>query len=234
MTDKSSSQRGPSPDRAQRIRELVEKLGAAGVRGLDQYECRLRSNARKAENLRDLLDEGRAALALRRGGFGVLLRESPDIEVTLDGETVFVEVKHFREKEQDRIDERAMCEATDLLVRTGDTVPLEGLHAWAQIVNVAIRKAPQYVAGHPNVLVIMSSSDSLELMAATAAHSFDDVVAERNDPRLRRLNAIMLVNTGWVGIHDSMFENVEFEPTAHPAAPLSDRMLAAWKSIHLA
>jgi hypothetical protein len=219
MIDNCSSQSSHSPHGSRRITEFVRQLGAAGVKGLDQCDGRLRSNARKAENLSDLFDEGHAALAFRSGGFGVLLRESPDIEVTLDGEAAYVEVKHFREKEQDRIDEKAMCDATDVLVRTGDAVPLEGLHAWQQIVTVAICQAPQYVAGLPNVLVIMSGSDSLESMAATAVHSFDHVAAERHDPRLRRLNAIMLVNTGWFGIRDSIPGNVE---------------VAALKSIHLA
>jgi hypothetical protein len=215
----------------QAISQCIGRLTAQGATGLDQYEQRLRDNANKPAVLSDLLFEGWAALMLLRNGFKVAMRERPDLQIELDKEIVYVEVKHFREKEQDRVDEKAMQEATDLLVRIGDLTESEGAHAWEQITNVAIRKASQYMSGAANILVVESSSDSLELMLATAVEAYDDEVRKSNDLRLRRLSAMMLINTRWTAVREP--SNVEFCRTAHATVPLSKKLTSALTEVYL-
>lgn len=218
----------------QAITRWIAQLRAEGATGLEQYEQKLRSNAKNPDVfdvLCDLLLEGRAALMFLQNGFRVAMRESPDLQVELGKEIVYVEVKHFREKEQDRVDEKAMLEATDLLERIGDLTESEGAHAWEQITNVAIRKASQYMSGAANILVVESSSDSLELMLGTAVHQYDDQVLKSDDLRLRRLSAMMLINTRWIGLREP--SNVEFCPTAHATVPLSKTLTSALTRVRI-
>lgn len=215
------------------IKGYTFRLRDEGISGVDQYEQKLRNNSRNAENFDDLLFEGRAALMFRHNGFRVTMRESPDLQIELDTEKVYVEVKHFREKEQDRIDERNMSEATDMLVPIGDLIPTEGIPAYEQIANVAIRKVDQYIENAPNVLVVESSSDSLELMVSSAVHEYDDQVVESNDHCLYRLNAIMLVNTDLTSFGPIGLSNVEIAMTSHFTVSLSKSLFAALSGIHL-
>jgi hypothetical protein len=212
------------------IQQYINKLRDAGVSGIDQYELRLRNNA-KTSVLYDLFFEGRAALMFQQNGFHVTLRESPDLRLELDKEVVYAEVKHFKEKEQDKIDEQNMSEAVDELVLIGDLTATEGIPAWKQITDVAIGKVDQYIDKYPNILVIESSSDSLELMADTAVHEYEVVVCKCNDPRLLRLNAIMLVNTGLTFFGSKGPHNVEFCPISKAAIPLSESLTRAFTSI---
>lgn len=217
------------PDSVTRsIDKYVAQLKAKGIAGIDQYEQRLKDNAGNSAVLDDLFFEGRAALLFRHNGFTVTLQERPDLQIGLDNEIVYVEVKHFREKGQDRLDEQAMLEDTDLLVPIGDLSATEGVPAWRQIANVAICKVDQYMDNAPNILIVESSSESLNLMAASAAHEYDDEVLRlTSDPRLRRLNAIILVNTRSIGFGSMGPWNVEFCQTSHTAVPLSARMTVA-------
>ena len=207
------------------VGERIDQLRAKGATGLEQYQQKLRANAHNPEVLADLLLEGRAALMFLRNGFDVSMRDSPDLRIELDREVVYAEVKHFREKEQDRVDEKAMREAPDRLVRTGELLESEGAEAWQQIVDVAVNKAHQYASDAPNVLLVESSSPSLELMLGSAVHDYDKEVLKSDDVRLRRLSGIMLVQTDW--ITSGEMRNVDFCPTRHGAAPLSARMTAA-------
>ncbi len=216
-----------------RISQFVEQLRTEGINGIEQYEQRLRDNANNFSVLDDLFCEGRAALMFSRNGFRVVLREKPDLRLELNEEVVYAEVKHFRRKEQDAIDEKAMRQASDLLVPIGDTTSTEGVHAWKQIANVAICKANQYMNDAPNVLVIESSSDSLELMLRTAVNEYDDHVSGSNDSRLRRLNAFMLVNTSSIGFGASGPCNVELCPTHDPIVPLGTEFVRALSAVTL-
>lgn len=200
---------------------------------MDEYERRLRNNARNSAALDALLSEGRAALMFLRNGFQVTLRERPDLQIRLDEEVVYAEVKHFREKRQDTLDELAMLQATDTLVPIGDTTATEGKPAWRQVAQVALRKAGQYMYDAPNILVVESSSQSLELTAVSAVHEFDDEILKSNDPRLHRLNGIMLVDTRSVTFSPAGPWNVEFCQTFNAALPLSKRVSAALGGIHL-
>jgi len=195
-----------------------------GAIGVEQYEQKLKNNAKNIARLDDLFFEGRAALLFLKNRFKVTLRESPDLKIELDNEVVYVEVKHFGKKEQDRIDEKAMSETKDLLVEIGDTTATEGSVVWEQIANVAISKADQYVMNAPNILIIESSSDSTSLTLSSAAHEYNDRVCKTNDPRLRRLNALMLVNCCLYGFGNSGSYNTEFRPLAYIDTPMSRRL----------
>lgn len=203
----------------------IGDLSAAGATGIEEYEERLRSNAKNPVVLSNMLFEGRAALMFLRNGFKVAIQDNPDLRIELRGEVAYAEVTHFLEKEQDRRDDRSMLETTDLLVPYGDTVELEGADPCDQLANVAKRKVGQYVAGFANVLVVQSSSPSLELVLGTAVHNYDKQVLKSDDARLRRLSGIMLVQTEWITSGEG--RNVDFCPTRHAATPLSSRMTAA-------
>jgi len=172
-----------------------------------------------------------------RHGFKVTIREKPDLRVELDDEVIYAEVKHFREKEQDRIDEKAMRESEDL-VPVGNTVLLEGIAAWQQIADVAARKVSQYMANAPNLLVIASDSRSVSgIKLPTAVNVYNEKVSESNDLCLRRLNGFMLMDQ-WIWPGDRLEQligagsrSVIFRPTACTAIPLSAKLTNALGSI---
>jgi hypothetical protein len=213
------------------ISEYIGRLRVGGASGIEQYEQRLSTNANDPDVLGDLLLEARAALMFLQYGFKVAMRDRPDLRIELDKQVAYVEVKHFREKEQDRADEKAMLEPSDRLVLTGELLESEGAVAWRQIVDVAIAKAGQYVSNAPNILVVESSSPSLELMLGTAVHVYDEEVLKSDDLRLRRLSGMMLVQTDWIAIREP--RNVDFCPTAHAAAPLSPRLVSALANVRI-
>ena len=217
------------------IDQYVTQLIRMGAIGVEQYEQKLKNNAKNIARLDDLFFEGRAALTFLKNRFNVTFRESPDLKIELDNEVVYVEVKHFGKKEQDRIDEKAMSETKDLLVPIGDTTATEGSAVWEQIVGVAIHKAEkdQYVMNAPNILIIESSSDSTTLTLSSAAHEYNDRVHKSNDPRLRRLNALMLVNCCLYGFGNSGSYNTEFCPLANIDTPMSRRLLSILSDIQL-
>lgn len=213
----------------QRIMQLKRK----GTVGVEQYEEKLKNNVKNVEILHDLLFESRAALLFLNNGFKVTLRDSPDLKIELDNEVVYAEVKHFREKEQDRIDEKAMSETSGLLVPIGDTTATEGSAVCEQIVEVAIRKADQYMMNAPNILIIESSSDSTSLTLSSAAYEYNDRARKSNDPRLRRLNALMLVNCCLYGFGNSGPYNIEFCSLALVDTPISGRLISALFDVQL-
>lgn len=208
------------------VPQLIAELRKEGVAGLAEYERRLRNNAGETEVFKDLLLEADTALMFLHHGFKVALRESPDLRIECDGEVAYAEVKHFREKEQDRIDEKAMYESEDL-VPVGMLVPTEGSEAWEQIANVAVRKANQYMEDAPNLLIIATSSNSVDgTILPTAVHLYDEQAS--GNPRLRRLNAFVLIDQ-WIELHTN--RNVYFCQTTCAAIPLSRKMIDALASI---
>ena len=217
----------------QYIDQLVTQLRGKGAIGVEQYEVKLKNNTKNIAVLDDLFFEGRAALLFLNNGFKVTLRDSPDLKIELDNEVVYAEVKHFREKEQDRRDEKAMSETRELLVEIGDTTATEGSAVWEQIAVVAINKADQYVTDAPNILIIESSSDSTSSTLSSAAHEYNDRVRKTNDPRLRRLNALMLVNCCLYGFGNSGPYNTEFYPLAYIDTPMSRRLISTLFDIQL-
>jgi len=208
-------------------------LRAEGATGLKQYERKLKNNAKNPAVVCNLLFEGRAALMFLRNGLKVAMQgeAGPDLRIELDKEVVYVEVTHFLEKAQDRVDEKRMLETPDLLEPYGDPTESEGAPAWTQMTNKAISKASQYMSDVPNILVFESSSVSLELELETAVHQYDDQVLKSDDLRLRRLSAMMLINTRWIGLREP--SNVEFCPTAHATVPLSKTLTSALTRVRI-
>ena len=67
-----------------------------------------------------------------------------------------------------------MLDAPDeFLVPLDDPTETEGKSAWEQIVDVAIKKAPVYMEGAANILVVESDSECLDLMVNSAVHEYD-------------------------------------------------------------
>ena len=217
----------------QYIGQIVTQLRGKGAIGVEHYEVKLKNNAKNRAVLDDLFLEGRAALLFLNNGFKVTLRDSPDLRIELDNEVVYAEVKHFREKEQDRRDEKAMSETRELLVEIGDTTATEGSAVWEQIAVVAISKVDKYVMNAPNILIIESSSDSTSSTLSSAAREYNDRVRKTNDPRLRRLNALMLVNCCLYGFGNSGAYNTEFYPLAYIDTPMIRRLISTLSDIPL-
>jgi hypothetical protein len=209
------------------VDQLVAQLRGKGAIGVEQYEVKLKNNVKDIAVLHDLFFEGRAALLFLNNGFKVTLRDSPDLKIELDNEVVYAEVKHFREKEQDRIDEKAMAKTRGLLVPIGDTTATEGSAVGEQIAEVARGKADQYVMSAPNILIIESSSDCLSFNLSSAADEYNDKVRKTHDPRLRRLNALMLVNACSTEFERLGPCNIEFCVLHHFDTPISRKLISA-------
>jgi|SRR5208337_2594447 len=216
------------------IDKHVAQLKNADAAGLEQYERKLRNNAGNEGILTDLFCEGRAALMFLHKGWQVTLRDSPDLQIILDGEVAYAEVKRFRQKKQDKLNEQAMSDAPDgMLVRLGDPTETEGSHAWEQIAKVAIEKASQYKEGFANILVVESDSECLDLMLCSAVREYDETVfGSSHDSPLRRLSGIMLVDKDRISFGPTHY-NVEFCQTQHAAAPLTERLATALNNIRL-
>lgn len=212
------------------IPHLIAELRKEGIAGLVEYERRLRDNARNEEVLGDLLFEADAALMFSRHGFKVTIRERPDLRIYWNDEAVYAEVKHFREKEQNRTDEQTMWRSEDL-VPTGILAPTEGCEAWEQIAKVAIGKVDQYKEDAPNVLVIATDSNSVDgSILPTAVHIYDEQA--NSDLRLYRLNAFMLMDRWYLWIKElSVEKNVYFCQTAHAKTPMSKGLINTLASI---
>ncbi len=111
------------------IPNVCTDLEKEGVQGVPEYKRRLMDNS-ESTKFKDFLLEGKAALMYRKAGFGVTLREAPDLALEFNGEQLCAEVKHFRLKTQDLDDNDKMNEPGDTLILYGDTVPMEGKPAW--------------------------------------------------------------------------------------------------------
>ena len=212
------------------IPHLIAELCKEGIAGLEEYERRLQDNAGNEEVFRDLLFEADAALMFSRHRFKVTIRERPDLRIDWNDEAVYAEVKHFREKEQDRTDEQTM-QRSEELVPTGILTPTEGCEAWEQIAKVAIGKVDQYKEDAPNILVVATDSNSVDgCILPTAVHIYDKQA--NGNPRLHRLNAFMLMDQWYLWINElSVEKNVYFCQTAHTKTPMSEGLINALASI---
>ncbi len=217
-------------DVGEAINYYVTRLRAAGARDVDAYEKTVRNNSGNESQVLNFLSEAITALMFLEQG-DVLMRDKPDLFVTLRGESFYAEVKHFNRKEQDDLDEEEERNAPEFeFVRVGDTVPKEGKTPWRQIADVAISKASSYIEGAVNVLVIHSDSDTLHLMCESGANEFsDDMKLAPPDSPLRRLNGIMLINC-LMGFRGGP-SNVEFAVTKYPWQQMSVRLFEALAEI---
>jgi len=208
------------------IEKLRFRLAQAGAANVDAYVEKLYANYNNPAILDDLLFEARAALVFLKNGFSVELRESPDLRLSLGGFQFYAEVKHFREKEQDRLDDANMQTAGNLLVQIGDTVPLEGSSPWDQIVAVAERKAKQFREDAPNILVIESGSDAVDAIdVPTATNIIEKRVVSGHCLGLVKLNGILHTNTRSINL--SRRRNAEFFEIRTGTMPLGPAVLEA-------
>lgn len=140
------------------LEHYVRRLERIGVQGIDAYEAKLHSNRLNQRVLLDLIVEGNVAWVLAKAAFRVTLRDRPDLRVDFGDFTFFAEVKHFRRKTQDDIDDARLRGSGIRLVQYGDTRATEGVAAVDQLVSVANRKARQCSIDHATILAIQSSS----------------------------------------------------------------------------
>jgi hypothetical protein len=208
------------------IPRLITELSRAGILGLQEYKNRLLNNASSEDNFRDLLFEADVALMFSHNGFQVTIRERPDIMIERNGEVVYAEVKHFRKKRQDFLDEKAMRES-DTLIPVGRLTSTENSEAWDQIVDVAIQKKDQFLDDAPNLLVIATSSNAVKgIKLQTAANIYEEKALIK--PGFRKLNAFILIDQ-WVDI--SRNKNVYFCPIACPTIRMSESLVNALEDI---
>ncbi len=195
-------------------------LEKAHVLGIPEYIKNLQAISDSLEGFRL---EDKAALMFARAGCSVTIRkraEPPDLTLRFNSEQSYAEVKHFRMKGQDRIDAAKMSEPGDELELYGDTVPLEGKPAWEQVYNVAKKKITQYTEHAPNILVIESSSTSIEYTEIdTAIGKINEDVRSGKCQGFAKLNGILLTSD-WNNI-SQQWRNVFFYCTSNPAVSLS-------------
>src|SRR5260370_36175210 len=76
----------------------------------------------------------------------------------------------------------------DFLVPLDDPSQTEGKTAWEQIVDVAIKKAPVYMEGAANILVVESDSECLDLMENSAVQENGERSLASCDAHLHQRN----------------------------------------------
>lgn len=223
-------------DVVQIIKHSVSRLCDAGAQNVDDYERRLWQNAGTLQQIENYLSEASVALMFLSYGATVSMRDRPDLAVELSGEKFFAEVKHFKRKRQDNLNDDAedtSCGDDELILLEDPTV-LEGRTAYQQIADVAKKKAKegQYLEGEINLLVIDSASETLDLQIKSGANEFS--CEKRNAPEsspLHYLNGIMVMNSG-VAMRGGPW-NVEFALTRCPARKINFRLLRALAAIKL-
>ncbi|HYL73377.1 MAG TPA: hypothetical protein VEU96_04190 [Bryobacteraceae bacterium] len=216
-----------------RIEHATSTLRRLGAINVDAFELKLKNNSKNADQVVNHLSEARVALMFIQNAARVTMRDCPDLMIEWLGEVFYAEVKHFRRKKQDEIDDQAMRRACGTLVGPlAQTEKLEGRRPYEQICDVACRKKHQYIDGAINILVIDSASESLGLMAKSGANEYSDEV--RNTPHdleLRRLHGIMIINV-WGRVAGG-FCNVDFGMTESGFEGMSYDLATALEEIRV-
>jgi hypothetical protein len=185
------------------IDQICDVLSEMGAEEVASYRRKLSENSGNAEVFEDLTYEGVAAFNFLLAGFGVRMSESPDLEIKLHDSVLFAEVKHFRYKIQDKLDELNTREAlkNGYLATYGNTFPTEEKDPWDEVVEVARKKVSQYKDGSPNVLVLASSSGYCidDAIMPTAIHEIDKGSRTPTDVGLRKLNGVLLLSSDYSG-----------------------------------
>jgi len=213
------------------ITNMRISLEKAHVQGVPEYIKNLQAIS---DSFKDFRLEGKAALMFAKAGCNVTIRERaepPDLALKFNNEVFYGEVKHFREKVQDRIDAARMSEPGDYLEPYGDTFPLEGKYALEQVYDVAEKKIDQYKEHAPNILVIESSSTSVEdTEIETAIDMIDQGVRSGKCPGFAKLNGILLTSD-WNNI-SQQWRNVHFFDTSNPAVSFSRELSSLLHKIY--
>jgi hypothetical protein len=219
------------------ITSLRIHLEKAHVKGILEYIEKLRANA-NSPNFEDFRLEGEAAIMFTKAGFDVTMRDSPDLALKFNNEEFYAEVKHFRKKEQDRIDDAKMSDPNccvdefgPYLMPYGNTFPLEGKHAWEQVYDVAKDKTAQYKEHAPYILVIESSSDCIDdTIMRDAIDMINEEVRYDKCPGFAKLNGILLITVN--GFNIPQWRQVFFYSTSNPAVSLSRELLSLLENIY--
>jgi len=178
------------------IHQTLKPLRAQGIRDVHRLETKLAQNALEPSVVEDLLAEAHAAFMLATGGLDIELSDRPDLIIHWNGQIVGAEVKHFRLKGQDTVDDVRLKEESDFLVEYGDTMPSEGRAAWEQVAAVVLKKAEKAKPGVPNLLVIQSSSTHCieETQVKTAVSFINQPNVRKTYPTLARLNMLIFMS----------------------------------------
>ncbi len=138
-------------------KSLLKKLKEQKIGNIEAYEKRLIDNSSEPDTLKDFFQEGFAALTLSENNFEVTFSERPDLKVKYEDCAFNAEVKHFRLKKQDVIDDKRMTDEEDF-VEYGNTKPSEGDEAWCQVYNVLKKKDEILPSDNPGIIILISSS----------------------------------------------------------------------------
>jgi len=220
------------------ITNMCISLEKAHVQGVPEYIKNLQAIS---DSFKDFRLEGKAALVFAKAGCSLTIRkraEPPDLVLKFNDEQFYAEVKHFREKEQDKIDAAKMSDPNccvdefgPYLMPYGDTFPLEGKHAWEQVYDVTKDKIEKYKEHAPYILAIESSSTSVEdTEMPTAIDTINEDVRYGKCPGFAKLNGILLA-VDWTNI-SQQWRNVRFFRTSNPAVPLSRELLSLLENIY--
>jgi len=216
------------------IDRLCRALEMEGAEAVAIYRDKLSANIRNEAVYEDFVYEGIAAFTFLRAGFHVTIRESPDLVVMWGSSMLYAEVKHFRWKGQDEIDEHLLGEAVKAgcLVSYGDTVPSEDSAPCEQVLAVAKRKTPQYREGFPTVLVIASSSTYVidDAIMPTTVAMINEACRTPAGAGLRKLNGLLLLDRNFSLAHR---RNTWFFETDNAVSPLEERVRAALEGIRV-
>lgn len=170
-------------------------LAEDSVESVEDFIKKLSNNASVQGNFDDLRAEGEAAHLLANNGFKVKMRESPDLQLQYADHGFFAEVKRFRRKEQDLIDERNMEDAGDELVRIGDTTESEGSLPWQQLISVIMNKLRNYHETGQYILIIVNDSDNCvwNMDVITALNQLMETEAEP-ESNFQKLSGILFID----------------------------------------
>jgi len=216
------------------IDRICRALEMEGAEAVAIYRDKLSANIWNEAVYQDFVYEGNAAFTFLRASFHITMRESPDLAVMWGSSMLYAEVKHFRWKGEDEIDEHLLGEAVKAgyLVSYGDTVPSEDSAPWEQVLAVAKRKTPQYREGSPNVLVIASSSTYAidDAIMPTAVTMINETCRTPAGSGLRKLNGLLLLDRNFSLAHR---RNAWFFETANAVSPLEQGVRAALEGIRV-
>jgi hypothetical protein len=165
------------------------------VENVEELIRKLSTNISVQGNFDDLRAEGDAAHLLAINGFQVKMRESPDLQVQYADHRFFAEVKRFRRKKQDLIDEKNMEDAGDELVRIGDTTESEGILPWQQLISVIIKKLQSYHETGQYILIIVNDSDNCvwSMDVITALNQLMETKVE-SESDFQKLSGILFID----------------------------------------
>jgi hypothetical protein len=138
--------------------DILRQLKEVSVENFQFYCEKLKNNSQNPDVMHDLLFEARSALMFLNHGFQVQFRESPDLCLRLMGAELYAEVKHFRLKDQDRLDQKALASYGPTLIPFGNTIPTDGVPPWEQVFSVTERKLKLFPKNVLNLIVLGSDS----------------------------------------------------------------------------